>query len=158
MRIFVSAGEPSGDSHGANLIRELKTRRRDIDIVGFGGERMAAAGATLLFPLVNLAVMWFARVLANITTFLDLLAKADRYFRHHRPDAVVLIDYPGFHWWLARRARFHGIPVYYFVPPQLWAWAGWRVAKMRKFVDRVLCTLPFETPWYRARGVEAEYV
>jgi lipid-A-disaccharide synthase len=158
MRIFVSAGEPSGDIHGANLIRELKTRRPDLDIVGFGGERMAAAGATLLFPLVNLAVMWFARVLANIITFLDVLAKADRYFRHHRPDAVVLIDFPGFHWWLARRARFHGIPVYYFVPPQLWAWAGWRVAKMRKFVNRVLCTLPFEKPWYESRGVAAEYI
>src|SRR5262249_19826007 len=73
-------------------------------------------------------------------------------------DAVVLIDYPGFHWWLARRARFHGIPVFYFVPPQLWAWAGWRVKKMRRFVDHVMCNLPFEEAWYRARGVAAHYV
>ena len=158
MRIFISAGEPSGDIHGANLIRELKARRPDLDIVGFGGDRMEAAGAKLLYPLVQLAVMWFARVLANITTFLGLLSKADRSFRHHRPDAVILIDYPGFHWWLARRAKFHGIPVFYFVPPQLWAWAGWRVAKMRKFVDHVLCTLPFEKAWYQDRGVEAEYM
>lgn len=158
MHIFISAGEPSGDVHGASLIRELRARRPDVEIVGFGGDRMQAEGAKLLFPLVQLAVMWFARVIANITTFLSLLSRADRYFRHHRPDAVVLIDYPGFNWWIARRAKFHGIPVYYFVPPQLWAWAGWRVEKMRRFVDHVLCTLPFEKTWYAERGVEAEHV
>lgn len=158
MRIFISAGEPSGDIHGANLIRELRARRPDVDVVGFGGDCMTAEGANLLFPLAHTAAMWLAAVLANITTFLSALSKADRYFRHHRPDAVVLIDYPGFNWWIARRARFHGIPVYYFVPPQLWAWAGWRVEKMRRFVDRVLCTLPFEKDWYAERGVDAEYI
>jgi lipid-A-disaccharide synthase len=86
------------------------------------------------------------------------VSRADRYFRHHRPDAVVLIDYPGFNWWIARRAHFHRIPVFYFVPPQLWAWAGWRVKKMRHYVDHVLCSLPFEEAWYRERGVAAEYV
>jgi lipid-A-disaccharide synthase len=119
---------------------------------------MTAAGADLLYPLCQLSVMWFARVLMNAPLFLHLLSRADRYFRHHRPDAVVLIDYPGFHWWLARRAHFHRIPVFYFVPPQLWAWAGWRVKKMRRFVDHVLCSLPFEPGWYRDRGVEAHYV
>jgi lipid-A-disaccharide synthase len=119
---------------------------------------MAAAGCTLLYPLVRLAVMWFARVLANASTFLHLVSRADRYFRHHRPDAVVLIDYPGFNWWMARRAHFHGIPVFYFVPPQLWGWAGWRVKKMQRWVDQVLCTLPFEEAWYRERGVQAHYV
>jgi lipid-A-disaccharide synthase len=102
--------------------------------------------------------MWFARVLAQAPVFLQLLSRADRLFRHQRPDAVVLIDYPGFNWWLARRAHFHGIPVFYFVPPQLWAWAGWRVGKMRRWVDHVLCSLPFEEGWYRARGVMAHYV
>lgn len=158
MRVFISAGEPSGDIHGASLIRELKARRPDLDLVGFGGPRMEAAGAKLLYPLVQLAVMGFVRVFTNLVTFLSLLSRSDRYFRHHRPDAVILIDYPGFHWWIARRAKFHGIPVFYFVPPQLWAWAGWRVEKMRRFVDHVLCTLPFEEQWYRDRGVEAEYV
>jgi lipid-A-disaccharide synthase len=70
----------------------------------------------------------------------------------------VLIDDPGFHWWLARRARAHGIPVFYFVPPQLWAWGGWRVRKVRRLVDHTLCALPFEEPWYRARGVAAHYL
>jgi lipid-A-disaccharide synthase len=158
MRLFISAGEPSGDLHGANLVRSLKQLRPDIECVGFGGERMEAAGCRLLYPLCRLAVMWFLRVLANSPVFLDLLSRADRYFRHQRPDAVVLIDYPGFHWWLARRAHFHGIPVFYFVPPQLWGWAGWRVEKMRRWVDHVLCALPFEEAWYRQRGVAAHYV
>jgi lipid-A-disaccharide synthase len=69
-----------------------------------------------------------------------------------------LIDYPGFHWWLARRAHFHGIPVFYFVPPQLWAWGRWRVDKMSRWVNHVLCALPFEEPWYQSRGVSAHYV
>jgi lipid-A-disaccharide synthase len=158
MRIFISAGEPSGDIHGANLIRQLQRLRPGVECVGFGGEHMQAAGATLLYRLTDLAVMWFARVLANALTFLNLISRADRFFRHHRPDAVVLIDYPGFNWWMARRAKAHGIPVFYFVPPQLWAWAGWRVKKMRRFVDHVLCSLPFEAAWYQERGVTAHYV
>jgi lipid-A-disaccharide synthase len=158
MRIFISAGEPSGDVHGANLVRTLQQLHPGIECVGFGGERMDAAGCRLLYPLCRLAVMWFLRVLANVPTFAELLSRADRYFRHQRPDAVVLIDYPGFHWWLARRAHFHGIPVFYFVPPQIWAWAGWRVSKMKRFVDHVLCNLPFEQRWYQDRGVNAQYV
>lgn len=158
MRLFICAGEPSGDVHGASLIRSLRQLRPDMECVGFGGDRMAAEGCRLLYPLCHLAVMWFARVLANAPTFLRLVSEADRYFRHHRPDAVVLIDYPGFNWWMARRAHFHGIPVFYFVPPQLWAWAGWRVEKMRRYVDHVLCSLPFEPAWYRERGVTAHYV
>jgi lipid-A-disaccharide synthase len=158
MRIFLCAGEPSGDLHAANLVRALRRLRPDVECVGFGGDHLEAAGCRLLYPLCRLAVMWFLRVLLNAPVFLDLLSKADRYFKKERPDAVILIDYPGFNWWLARRAHFHGIPVFYFVPPQLWGWAGWRVEKMRRFVDHVLCTLPFEEPWYHARGVPAHYV
>jgi lipid-A-disaccharide synthase len=158
MHIFVSAGEPSGDLHGANLIRALERHDPQVECVGFGGERMAAAGCQLLYPLCGLAVMWFVRVLAHAPVFLQLLSRTDRYFRHRRPDAVVLIDYPGFNWWVARRAHFHGIPVFYFVPPQLWGWAGWRVRKMRRWVDHVLCSLPFEEAWYEDRGVHAYYV
>ena len=153
MRIFVSAGEPSGDLHAANLIRALRGRFPDAEFVGYGGPRMTEAGATLLYPLVNLAVMWFLSVLTNIVTFLRLIVQADRYFRDKRPDAVILVDYPGLHWWIARRARARGVPVFYFVPPQLWAWAGWRVKKVRKHVDLMLCSLPFEPDWYRKRGV-----
>jgi lipid-A-disaccharide synthase len=157
-QIFLSAGEPSGDLHGANLIRALQRLDGGLQCVGFGGDRMQAAGCRLLYPLSQLAVMWFLRVLARGHVFLSLLAKADRFFHQHRPDAVVLIDYPGFNWWLARRAHHHGIPVFYFVPPQLWGWAGWRISKMRRWVDHVLCTLPFEEEWFRQRGVRGHYI
>jgi lipid-A-disaccharide synthase len=159
MRIFISAGEPSGDLHAANLIRSIRRRSPGAEFVGYGGPRMAGAGAELLYPLVDLAVMWFLNVLINLVTFIRLVFRADRYFRDQRPDAVVLIDYPGLHWWIARRAKARGIPVFYFVPPQLWAWAGWRVKKVRKYVDQVLCSLPFEPEWYQRRGVpDAVYV
>ncbi|WP_165248354.1 lipid-A-disaccharide synthase [Paludisphaera soli] len=152
MKIFISAGEPSGDLHAANLIHAIRERAPDAEFVGFGGPKMTEAGATLLYPLVNLAIMWFLSVFLNIATFLRLLAQADRYFRDEKPDAVVLVDYPGFNWWIARKAHARGVPVFYFVPPQLWAWAGWRVEKVRRFVDMVLCSLPFEPAWYRERG------
>jgi len=153
MRIFLSTGEPSGDLHAANLIRSLRKLRPDVEVVGFGGPRMAEAGARVIYPLVELAVMWFLRVLLNLHKFFALLDQAEREFVENRPDAVVLIDYPGFHWHLAKRAKKHGIPVIYFVPPQIWAWGGWRVEKVRRFFDHVLCSLPFEPKWYHDRGV-----
>ncbi len=158
MKIFFSAGEPSGDLHGANLIRQLRARHDDLEVVGYGGPAMAAAGCRLHTDLTQLAVMWFLRVLLNIHKFLALAGRADRYFRHHRPDAVVLVDYPGFNWWIARRAKAHGIPVFYYAPPQIWAWASWRVRKMRRFVDHVLCALPFEARWLAERGCRATFV
>lgn len=158
MRIFFSVGEPSGDVHGANLIRALRAIDPTVECVGFGGDRMAQAGCRHLFPLCNHAVMGFMQVVSSIPHMIGLVRQATRCFEEERPDAVVLIDFPGFNWWIARQAHKLGIPVFYFVPPQLWAWAGWRVRKMRRFVDHVLCSLPFEEPWYRARGVAAEYV
>lgn len=158
MKIFFSVGEPSGDLHGANLIRQIRRRRPDAEIVGYGGPKMAEAGCDLHADLTQLAVMWFLRVLLNIHKFWNLAVAADRYFHRQRPDAVVLIDYPGFNWWIARRAKAHGIPVFYYTPPQIWAWASWRVKKMRRFVDHVLCSLPFEEPWFREHGCNATFV
>jgi len=158
MKIFFSVGEPSGDLHGANLIRELRAQNSDIVCVGYGGPKMAAAGCALHEDLTRLAVMWFLRVLLNIRVFYQLLKRAERYFEEQRPDAVVLIDYPGFNWWIARKAKRRGIPVFYYGAPQMWAWAGWRVGKMRRLVDHVLCKLPFECTWYQERGCNATYV
>jgi lipid-A-disaccharide synthase len=158
MKIFFSVGEPSGDLHGANLIRRLRRRRPDVEFLGLGGPRMEDAGCRLLFDLTQLAVMGFLRVLGMLPQFWRLLWEADRCFREERPDAVVLIDFPGFNWWIAGRAKKHGIPVFYYGVPQMWAWAGWRVRKMRRLVDHVLCKLPFEERWFRERGCEATYV
>lgn len=157
-KIFFSVGEPSGDLHGSNLIRQLKENDPNIGIVGFGGPRMHAAGMSLLEDLTQLAVMWLAQAALNIHRFWLLLRRAERYFREERPDAVVLIDYPGFNWWIARAAKKHGIRVFYYGVPQMWAWGGWRVAKMRRLVDHVLCKLPFEAAWYQERGCHARYV
>ena len=158
MKIFFSAGEPSGDLHGANLIRALCARQADVECVGFGGPKMAEAGCKLHADLTALAVMWLLRALLNLHKFLSLVRRADRYFRDARPDAVVLIDYPGFNWWIARRAKARGIPVFYYSPPQIWAWASWRVKKVRRFIDHVLCGLPFEAEWYNQRGCQATFV
>ncbi len=158
MKIFFSAGEPSGDLHSASLMHAMRERCERVQFCGFGGPHMAAAGCDpMLFPLANYPVIGIVPVIAQIGRFLHLASRADRFFRHHRPDAVVLVDYPGFNWWIARRARFHGIPVFYFLPPQVWAWATWRVSKMRRFVDHVLCSLPFEVDWYAERGVRATF-
>lgn len=158
MKIFFCAGEPSGDVHGANLIRQLRAQRGDIQAVGYGGPEMASAGCELHADLTALAVMWLLRALLNLHKFLALVSRADRYFRHQRPDAVVLIDYPGFNWWIARRAKAHGIPVFYYAPPQIWAWASWRIKKMRRYVDHVLCALPFEAKWFKQQGCNAVFV
>jgi lipid-A-disaccharide synthase len=158
MKIFFSVGEPSGDLHGANLIRALKERYPDLECVGYGGPKMAGAGCKLHFDLTSLAVMWFLRVLLNYRTFKNLVNRAEKWFREHRPNAVVLIDYPGFNWHIARAAKRAGIPVVYYGVPQLWAWGGWRIKKMKRLVDHVLCKLPFEAKWYRDQGCNAVFV
>lgn len=158
MKIFFSAGEPSGDLHAANLIRALRFHCHGLEAVGLGGPEMEAAGCRLQADMTRLAVMWFLRAILNLHRYWRVLSQTDRYFRHHRPDAVVLIDFPGFNWWVARRAKAHRIPVFYYVPPQIWAWARWRVNKMRRLVDHILCSLPFEAQWFRQHGCRATFV
>jgi len=158
MRVFLSAGEPSGDHHAAVLVRELRARRPDVECLGLGGPAMAAAGCRLVADLTQLAVMWFLRVVLSIHRFVDLARRAERSFLDERPDICVLIDFPGFHWWLAWRAKRHGIPVVFYCPPQIWAWASWRMAKMRRLVDHVLAPLPFEHEWFLAQGMTSTLV
>lgn len=158
MKIFISVGEPSGDLHGANLIRALREQRPDLEFLGFGGPRMAAANCRIVANLTEAAVMWFLQVVRLLPYFWQRLREADRCFARERPDAVVLIDFPGFNWWVARTAKKYGIPVFYYGPPQMWAWAGWRIRKLRRLVDHVLCKLPFEARWYTERGCRATFV
>lgn len=158
MKVFFSVGEPSGDLHGANLIRALQARCPTLAAYGFGGPRMRAAGADLLTDLTELAVMGVGAVLPKLAHYFKLLRDADRQFQINRPDAVVLIDYPGFNWWVAARAKRHGIPVFYYSPPQVWGWAQWRVAKMRRYVDHVLCGMQFEADWFRQQGCNATFI
>ncbi|MFM8290100.1 MAG: lipid-A-disaccharide synthase [Planctomycetia bacterium] len=158
MRVFLSAGEPSGDHHAALLVQALRAARPDVECVGLGGPHMEAAGCRLVADLTQLAVMWFLRVIVNIHRFVDLARRAERSFLDARPDVCVLVDFPGFHWWLAWRAKRHGIPVVFYCPPQVWAWAQWRVRKMRRLVDHVLSALPFEHEWFAAQGLRSTLV
>ncbi len=158
MNIFISVGEPSGDLHGANLIRDLQQRDASLTFCGFAGPKMQARGCHSLFDLTTLPIMFFAAVIWHIRTFRKLLREANQYFSDNRVDAVVLIDYPGFNWCIARRAKKHGIPVFYYGVPQMWAWGSWRIGKLRKLVDHVLCKLPFEPEWFRQRNVQATLV
>lgn len=119
---------------------------------------MIQAGLDLDFDLTSLAVMGFAEVLPKLKEFFRVADLAEDCFRRGDVDRVVLVDFPGFNWHIAKRAKKYGLPVYYYLPPQLWAWGGWRVHKMRRTVDHVLCNLPFEKPWFDERNVEATYV
>lgn len=158
MRLFFSVGEPSGDQHAAHLVQELRRRAPHLEATGFGGPLMARTGVDLQFLLTDLAVMGIVQVLPLIQKFRALVRQAEDYFDSHPVDAVVLVDFPGFNWWIARAAKRRGIPVFFYCPPQLWAWAGWRIRKMRRNVDHVLCCHPFEAAWYLERGMPAEYV
>ncbi len=158
LRVFLSAGEPSGDHHAAALLEAIRAIRPQAEFVGLGGPQLAAAGCSLVADLTSLAVMWFLRVLLNIHRFVDLARRAERSFLDCPPDVLVMVDFPGFHWWLAWRARRHGIPVVFYCPPQIWAWASWRSRKMRRLVDRVLAALPFEQEWFAARGIDSTLV
>jgi lipid-A-disaccharide synthase len=112
----------------------------------------------LLFPLTTLSVMGLIHVAGHLRQFFRLLGMARRYLATHQVDAVVLIDFPGFNWWVARIARRRGIPVYYYGVPQMWAWAPWRARKMKRLVTHAWCKLPFEQEWFRRRGIAATWV
>jgi len=158
MRVFVSAGEPSGDHHAALLVRAIRARRPDVEVAGLGGPHMADEGVDLVADMTQFAVMWLSRAILNIHRFIDLARCAERSFLDAKPDVCVLVDFPGFHWWLAWRAKRHGIPVVFYCPPQIWAWASWRVKKMRRLVDHVLSALPFEHDWFTAHGLRSTLV
>ncbi len=159
MHVFFSVGEPSGDQHAAELMREFLRRQPGTRLSGFGGPEMQAEkGFECLYQLTDLAVMGFAEVLPMIGKFVKLYRQAKEFLKREKPDAVVLVDFPGFNWWIAKAAKQAGIPVYYYCPPQLWAWAPWRIHKVRRLVDCILSVLPFEAQWYRERSVEVEYV
>jgi lipid-A-disaccharide synthase len=157
-RIFFSVGEPSGDVHGANLIRALREKCPPLSVRGFGGDKMVEAGLHSDFDLTTLAVVGFAEVLPKLREFFRVADIAEEVFRQGLVDGVVLIDFPGFNWHIAKRAKKYGLPVYYYLPPQLWAWGSWRIKKIRKHVDRVLCNIPFEKEWFESRGVAVDYV
>jgi len=148
----------SGDLHASNLIRAIRRRAPDADIVGLGGRRMEAAGATLFANTVDLGIIGFLPLFGALPRYLDLLSRVDRLVAAWRPDVVVTIDNPGFHFLLASRFRARRIPLLWYIPPQLWAWAPWRVRKLRRRFTHVACVLPVEEQFFRRHGVAATFV
>jgi len=157
-RIFLGAGEPSGDLHGARLVSALADRLPGAVIEAFGGPRMAAAGATVRYPMEGLTVLGFVEVLAKVPAHWRLLRTLERAFRAGVYDLVVLIDYPGFHLRVAEAARRAGIPVLYYVAPQLWAWHPGRARRFARAVDALAVILPFEPAFFAGVGLAAEFV
>lgn len=156
--LFFSVGEPSGDLHTAELIRQLQHVSDSVRVRGFCGKQMMEAGCQCDFDLTQLAVVGIAEVLPKIREFFRVADIASDVFDSESIDGVILVDFPGFNWHIAKRAKKRNIPVYYYLPPQLWAWGGWRIKKIRKYVDAVISTLPFEAEWYRKRGIATHYV
>jgi len=156
--LFLSVGEPSGDQHAGRLIREISRRQANVRFRGFGGEAMRDCGCVIDHDLTKMAVVGLLEVLPKLREFFRIADRAEDIFRSGSVDAVLLVDFPGFNWHIAKRAKKYGIPVFYYLPPQLWAWGGWRVRKMRRSVDHVLSVLKLEQQWYDDHGVENTYV
>lgn len=156
--IFLSAGEESGDLHGAALARALRERLPGARLLGLGGARMAAEGVELLAGLEELAVMGLVEVLRHLPYFLRLRRRVFSALAAEGVDLVIPIDYPGFNLRLARFARASGIPVLYYIAPQVWAWHRSRVRDMARDADEVAVVLPFEEDFLRRGGVKARFV
>ncbi len=157
-RIFLAAGEASGDLHGARLARAIREREPTWNCVGLGGDEMARAGVELRANLVERSVMGIGRVAAEMGWILGVAGAFLEEIRRSPPDLLVVIDYPGLNLNLARMARRHGIPVVYYVCPQVWAWAPWRRKRIARLADLLLVVLPFEEGLYREVHASAHFV
>jgi lipid-A-disaccharide synthase len=158
MKYYIIAGEASGDLHASNLIKAIKAHDPEASIRAWGGDLMAQQGAELVKHYRNLAFMGFAEVARNLRTILYNLKYAKRDILEYVPDALILIDYPGFNMRIARFAHQHGIRVFYYISPQVWAWKQSRVHTIRKVVSKMLVILPFEQDFYRQFDVNVSFV
>ncbi len=158
MKLYIIAGEASGDLHGAKLIEALRKERREIDVRAWGGDLMAAAGSHIVKHYKELAFMGFIEVVLNLRTILRNIAFCKEDISAYRPDAVILIDYPGFNLRIAQFCKQIGIPVLYYISPQLWAWKENRIHAIKRDITRMFVILPFEKDFYAKHGMEVDFV
>lgn len=159
MKYMLIAGEASGDLHASQLIKWIKEFDAEAEFRFFGGDLMsveARRAPDLHYDRMN--VMGFSEVLRKLPALASNLRAAKRLLREYRPDALVLVDYPGFNLTLAKYAHRQGVPVHYFISPKVWAWKEYRVRQIKKYVDRMYSILPFEVPFYKKHGYEVTYV
>ena len=159
MRYFIIAGEASGDIHGGALIDALKAHDDEAQVEFLGGDIMArSAGCEPMIHYRDMAFMGFVEVLKHLGSILGFMRRTKQAMSNHRPDALILIDYPSFNLKMAKWAHQHDIPVFYFISPKVWAWKEYRVKDIKRYVNRMFSILPFETEFYRKHGYEVEYV
>jgi lipid-A-disaccharide synthase len=156
--ILIIAGEASGDMYGASLVRALKKRRPDFGFSGIGGDRMSEAGVKLVRHVSEMAFLGFFEVVKHLPFIRRVLAEIRGLMESSRPKLVILIDYPGFNLKIAKEAKRRGIPVVYYISPQVWAWGGGRVKKIARRVDRMLVIFDFEEDIYRRAGMDVAFV
>ncbi len=157
-KIFISAGDISGDIHAAGLMARCAEETKGIEWYGLGGTNMAGAGCRLLIEPESDPIIGFRRVLGKIPYYFRLLARIHNSFLEAPPDLVVLVDYPGLNVQIARLAKMLGIRVLYFICPQYWAWAPWRIKRFSRLVDKALVIFPFEESYFSSHGVNTTYV
>ena len=157
-RIFLSAGDESGDLHASNLMREIKKLEHDVQFAGVGRTRMKQMGLLSVRRESGMdGAMWLHNLL-RLGRFHQLLKDCRHYLKSERPDLVVLVDFGGFNLYLARAATELGLPVLYYIPPQVWAHGAHRAKKLKKWVTRIAVIYPFERDFYRERSVDVDYV
>lgn len=158
MKYYIIAGEASGDLHGSNLVASLRTQDPEAKIRAWGGEKMRRNGANVVKNYHELAFMGFVEVLMNLRTILKNFSFCKKDITEFNPDAIILIDYPGFNLKVAKWAHKKGYKVFYYISPQVWAWKRRRVYKIKKVVDKMLCILPFEKKFYDSYNVDCQFV
>jgi lipid-A-disaccharide synthase len=158
MKLYIISGEASGDLHASNLLKALKSRKSNIQCRAWGGEQLEMAGAELVKHYKDLAFMGFLEVAMNIRTILNNIKFCKDDILEYQPDALILVDYPGFNLRIAEWAKSKGIKVFYYISPQIWAWKSSRVHKIARSTDCVFAILPFEKPFYQKYGYDAEFV
>jgi lipid-A-disaccharide synthase len=158
MKILISAGEASSDRYAAELVEALRDRIPDAEFFGCAGPCLREAGVRAVMRSEELTVIGVFEVLRHIPRIYRRLLHLTRVARQERPALAIVTDAPGFHIPLAQKMNASGIPVFYYVAPQVWAWRPWRIHKIRRIVDRVLCIFPFEEEYYRARHVPTTFV
>jgi lipid-A-disaccharide synthase len=158
MKLMVVAGEVSGDMHAAQLVRALRRRRPDLEIFGTGGDEMRKAGVEILYHVRDLAVVGFVEVVRHFFFFRRVFFDLLRVARERKPDAVVLVDYPGFNLRFAARVHAMGLPTLYYICPQVWAWNRSRIPRMARVVDRLITIFPFEAAHFADTGLPVDYV
>ena len=158
MKFYIIAGEASGDLHASNLMRELKKSDASATFRCWGGDLMKAQGGELVKHYKELAFMGFTEVILNLRTILKNIELCKKDILEHKPDVLILVDYPGFNLRIAEFAKKNGIKVFYYISPQVWAWKQSRVQHIKKYVDRMFVILPFEKEFYKKFGYEVDFV